>query len=822
MLLNRIGALLVAACLAVGHVTPAWPADPLSPATKRLFDAVWADDMARVKASIVDGANLEAINDDGVRAVELAVDKGHYDIAHYLLSVERLRSDDNTATRPPAQPDPRSQSVPAPVPATAPVVGVAPAPIGPAGASIPARPSVRALPSQPAANAPAPQPEAMWTAPTDGKETTQPGLRILGTAPPQPVRPVPQAAPEAAPQVPANGPQSQLQGDDAPEQPGLLDKVTDFFNFSKDAAEAQSAPAAAKPPPASTVEPAVSPTAATEPVATPEPVPEPIPEPAPRSVRPAAEAAPAETAAIPTPPPAPPAPSAPPTSTSQPTTSPALVDTPEPASAEGPTLLDRISNFLKPDASSEQALDSPVPTPVAAPEPTPEPVPVPAKKTASASEPVLEPASEPVPEPAPAPARTVSTRPVTDEIANAPSAETPAAPADPGGGLWGRISDLFTPDEAGKPAAESPQPSPPAAAVETAPADPPPPASESTAALAPEAEPAAASERGSGGFFDSLTSWLKRDEPLTETASDGPALAEPVIEIRPAQAPAPAQASVPPVAQPMADPSRPATPGALRIVRAPEKPKPVPRPAAPPVAEPAPATAAAPAEVAAVSPSVDATAPRRVRQPLGGPPVRDPASIDEPLIATAALKDVSFEFGTGIQLGMNPPDAAVGGKTCVDKARWNTMFCIEDMTWPKSVAESFRAESSVYRGEKAIIQYENGRSVQMHVLFPAKALWTVSEHFKKLYGPPTEMPEVWTAMIGEPKRPNRVLRWHSRNAKTGAETVLEIREIDDLRWSAPPDTKHGVVRVLEKGRGSVFQLLSSTDLLLVGLRGGRQ
>ena len=75
-----VGAILLASgfLLSAGAM-----AADLSPATKRLFDAVWADDMVRVKASIVDGADLSATNEFGVRAVDLAVDKGHYDIAHY-------------------------------------------------------------------------------------------------------------------------------------------------------------------------------------------------------------------------------------------------------------------------------------------------------------------------------------------------------------------------------------------------------------------------------------------------------------------------------------------------------------------------------------------------------------------------------------------------------------------------------------------------------------------------------------------------------------------------------------------------------------------
>ena len=39
--------------------------DNQSPATKRLFDAVWSNAMARVKASIIDGANVNATNRNG-------------------------------------------------------------------------------------------------------------------------------------------------------------------------------------------------------------------------------------------------------------------------------------------------------------------------------------------------------------------------------------------------------------------------------------------------------------------------------------------------------------------------------------------------------------------------------------------------------------------------------------------------------------------------------------------------------------------------------------------------------------------------------------
>ena len=68
-------------------------AQTISPSTERLFDAVWADDLGRVKAAITAGANISAVNELGVRPVDMAVDRGHYGIAHYLLSVVNQRRD---------------------------------------------------------------------------------------------------------------------------------------------------------------------------------------------------------------------------------------------------------------------------------------------------------------------------------------------------------------------------------------------------------------------------------------------------------------------------------------------------------------------------------------------------------------------------------------------------------------------------------------------------------------------------------------------------------------------------------------------------------
>ncbi|MAH85053.1 MAG: hypothetical protein CBB68_12465 [Rhodospirillaceae bacterium TMED8] len=209
---------------------------------------------------------------------------------------------------------------------------------------------------------------------------------------------------------------------------------------------------------------------------------------------------------------------------------------------------------------------------------------------------------------------------------------------------------------------------------------------------------------------------------------------------------------------------------------------------------------------------------RRVKAPALGITIKNPAEIKTSLNASVALRNVSFNFGLDHKLGKNVSVRPKSDTVCIEKKRWQTQFCIETISWPKDIATAFDVKSSIYRGTRGIVQYVEGNAVQIHALFPSGEVWAISEHFKNLYGPPTEMPETWTALIGAPKRPNRVMRWHSQDEKSGKETLLEIREIDDLRWSAPPDTKNGVVRILNKGTGSVFQLLSKTDLLLVTLR----
>ena len=236
-----------------------------------------------------------------------------------------------------------------------------------------------------------------------------------------------------------------------------------------------------------------------------------------------------------------------------------------------------------------------------------------------------------------------------------------------------------------------------------------------------------------------------------------------------------------------------------------------------------PANAAKSAQFASAPPKLVPTGPdevgkRRARAANAGPILSNPARPPAPMLAAAPLSGVELKLGSATKLGAVLPATGPRRDLCVDKSHWNTMFCVEPVAWPAAMGAAFHVSTTYYRGQQAIVQYEAGRATQYHALFPVKGMKKITEHFRKLYGPPTEIPEIWTALIGQPQRPNRTLRWRSNNPKTGAEHILEIREIDDLRWSSPPDVHHGVVRLYARDKGSVFELLSATDLLLVHIR----
>lgn len=85
---SPLAALAVVAALAAVAATGARAGEA---ATQQLFAAVQANDFAAVQQAIGAGADVEARSPWGTTAAEMAVDKGYFRIAHYLVSIRNFQ-----------------------------------------------------------------------------------------------------------------------------------------------------------------------------------------------------------------------------------------------------------------------------------------------------------------------------------------------------------------------------------------------------------------------------------------------------------------------------------------------------------------------------------------------------------------------------------------------------------------------------------------------------------------------------------------------------------------------------------------------------------
>ena len=203
-------------------------------------------------------------------------------------------------------------------------------------------------------------------------------------------------------------------------------------------------------------------------------------------------------------------------------------------------------------------------------------------------------------------------------------------------------------------------------------------------------------------------------------------------------------------------------------------------------------------------------------------PIPEPTPSPSPAVQpSAAPKSTTIEpfIGTSKKLGKRWQKDTE--HTCISKLSRRSLFCIEPVDWPQEIASSFQVHTTLYRGRKSIVRYDEEVATQFHTLFPTGNFDAIVEHFSKLLGPPTEKPVIWVVMIGKPNRKNRTARWigpQNAGGKNGdqgaAPEILDVREIDDLRWSLPPDDRHGVVWLYRQGGLPVFRHVSWSDFLL--------
>lgn len=73
-------------------------------ATQLLFEAIHTNDFASAEAAVAAGASVEVRNRWNVTPIELAIDKGYFRIAHFLVSVRNSRRQSEIAITEPTPP----------------------------------------------------------------------------------------------------------------------------------------------------------------------------------------------------------------------------------------------------------------------------------------------------------------------------------------------------------------------------------------------------------------------------------------------------------------------------------------------------------------------------------------------------------------------------------------------------------------------------------------------------------------------------------------------------------------------------------------------
>ncbi len=174
----------------------------------------------------------------------------------------------------------------------------------------------------------------------------------------------------------------------------------------------------------------------------------------------------------------------------------------------------------------------------------------------------------------------------------------------------------------------------------------------------------------------------------------------------------------------------------------------------------------------------------------------------------------AIELVVGKSMKLGNPRAVESSNICVRKKALDNWFCVESVDWPDDIGDAFQVHTTLYRGRKAIVRYEGGVVTQIHALFPKGNFWAIVRHFTERFGVPAEKTDNWAVLADEPNRRNRTVRWRDTTAEGAGDGILEVREIDDLRWSSQPDTRHGVVWLHREDADPIFRYVSWSDFLL--------
>ena len=196
--------------------------------------------------------------------------------------------------------------------------------------------------------------------------------------------------------------------------------------------------------------------------------------------------------------------------------------------------------------------------------------------------------------------------------------------------------------------------------------------------------------------------------------------------------------------------------------------------------------------------------------PPGVPPAPRPGALSR-----TSLTDVVLSLGESVTLENTLPPQQDGIdplNACVKKNRGTTLFCVEPIDWPGDLRPAFVVPTILYTGPMAITRYDQGSPTRFHSLFSSEDFEDVVAYFQVRYGEPTEIWKRSIAPLAKPRMDNPTVTWRSRDTRTNAITVLEVRKFDDSRGGFP-DTNRGAVMLYYLNAPSIFPQVSSHELM---------
>jgi len=188
-----------------------------------------------------------------------------------------------------------------------------------------------------------------------------------------------------------------------------------------------------------------------------------------------------------------------------------------------------------------------------------------------------------------------------------------------------------------------------------------------------------------------------------------------------------------------------------------------------------------------------------------------------PGISNPPLRGISLNLGDNIRLGRPYTTAEQAPEGCILKSDIQARFCIDPVIWPGALLGNIVSDDIIYRGNQAIIRYDQDKVSQAHILFPADQFIQVLEHLGNLYGPPTEQELSKTNIPESAPIINTVARWKSVFDGENRDLILEVRAHDDTRRTFPDHT-HGFIWLYRTGAEPIFHHISVVDLMVLRKR----